>query len=77
METHKGCTYWYEVIMYVDKNGSGVHNPARVRIPVVCISSNTDESIVRFLNPASAEFEARALKNSDLFDTPYPATNCK
>lgn len=72
MEIHKGCTYWYEVSMHVNKKGDGYHVPAKVRIPVACISPNTDESICRFLNPSSAEFETRIIRNELLFEDPIP-----
>ena len=72
METHKGCTYWYEVSMHVDKKGNGVHVATKVRIPVRCESANTDESIIRYLNPSSACIETIVVKNERLFDSPCP-----
>ena len=36
MNTHKGCTYWYEISMHIDKKGNGYHRPAKIRIPVRC-----------------------------------------
>ena len=75
METHKGCTYWYEVSMHVDKKGDGYHKPAKVRIPVRCEKSGEYASTVTFL--ASACVLTMDIQNKVLFDSPYPSTACR
>lgn len=75
METRKGCTYWYQISMHVDKKGDGVHEATNVRIPVACISANTHSSIIKYLEPASACVESRVVENCHLFDSPFAATH--
>lgn len=77
METHKGCTYWYEVSMHVDKKGDGYHKPAKVRIPVRCEKSGEYASTVTFLDPASACVLTMDIQNKVLFDSPYPSAACR
>ncbi len=77
METHKGCTYWYQISMHVDKKGDGVYMPVKVRIPVSCIGANTDESICTFLDPSCSSVRTLVIKNEDLYDSPYPSAACR
>lgn len=77
METHKYCTYWYEISMAVDKKGDGYHTPANVRIPVRCESAGENSSVVTYLNPSSATVETADIENCHLFDSPYPSVSCK
>ena len=76
MKTHKGCTYWYEVSMHVDKKGDGVHTHAKVRIPVRCDASGEYASRCIYLNPSSASVETKDIQNENLFDSPYPSAAC-
>lgn len=77
METHKGCTYWYEVSMHVDKKSDGCHISTKVRIPVGCVASGEYASRCTYLNPASASVETRDIHNEQLFDSPYPSAACR
>ena len=73
METHKGCTYWYEVSMQVDVEGDGYRKPSAVRIPVRCEAAGKYFSKCTYLNPSSASVETENILNIRLFDSPYPA----
>ena len=78
MNTHKGCTYWYEVSMHVDKKGDGYHRPAKVRIPVRCEESFESYSYSRctFLDPSTASVTTKDILNEHLFDSPFPSAAC-
>lgn len=68
--THKGCTYWYEVSMHVDKKGDGCHTATKVRIPVRCEAAGQYASTCTYLNPSSACVETVEILNERLFDSP-------
>jgi len=70
METHKGCTYWYQISMAVDKKGDGYRTPTTIRIPVRCESSGENSSICIYMNPSSATVETQDIENCHLFDNP-------
>jgi len=70
METFKGCTYWYEIIMRVDKNNDKTLIAAKVRIPVRCDASGEYASRCTFLDPSCATVVTKDILNTYLFDTP-------
>lgn len=65
MKTHKGCTYWYEVSMYVDKEGDGYLSPALLRIPVRCEESGVHTSKCTYLDPSSAQYKQKIFRTKN------------
>lgn len=70
METHKGCTYWYQISMHVDLKGNGHRVPRQIRIPVGCLSAGENSSICQYLDPSSATIVTQDIENFNLFDSP-------
>jgi len=75
MKTFKGCTYWYEIIMGVDKNNDKTLIAAKVRIPVRCDESGEHSSRCTFLDPSCACISTKTILNANLFDTPSVSFN--
>jgi hypothetical protein len=71
MRIHKGCTYWYEVSIHVDKKEDSVKSSAKVRIPVRCENVREHYSECILLNPSTASVERKLIPNEYLFDNPY------
>lgn len=60
MTTETGLVYWYQISIFVDKDGLGIREVSLIRIPY---------TIIRYLNPASGEIEIKEVKNEYLFDS--------